>query len=1409
MEHKYLKPDYIFEVSWEVCNKVGGIHTVLSTKSISLSKNCGKLILIGPDVWRDNEEHPEFEEDNSLFSDWKRKLDSENLRVRVGRWKIPGNPVALLVDFSNYISQKDQIFYEFWEKYKLDSLSGQWDYIEPALFGYASGKVIESFVRFYSSIHDKIIAHFHEWMTGTGILYLKNEMPQIATAFTTHATVIGRCVAGNRMPLYKNLDKLNGDLLSVEFNIVSKQSLEKISAQNADVFTTVSEITAQECIQFLGKNVDKITPNGFEDNFVPVDEEYIQKRLHARKLFISVAEALADYKFEHEPIIVATSGRYEFYNKGYDLFIDSLGQINKSKSVKKEVLAYILVPANHYGPIKNLYNKINKIEGDQHILNKYLTHNLHDPEYDPILRRLAENELFNSPDDKVKVVFVPSYLNGDDGIFNTKYYDLLPGLDLTAFVSYYEPWGYTPLESTAFGIPTITTSLAGFGKWMKNYSETEKCVKVIDRTDENSDFVITEIVNNVENFSRLTDGDIEVFRKCAKNAASKALWKNLIYEYLEAYNIAFQKIKERHDIILRKPVIRKITETAVSEVQEPVWRKIEVQTILPEKFKCLDKFALNLWWSWNPKAAKMFKYISPELWKKSEYNPVVFLDSISSERLSELENDACFIKMYEEVCNDFQVYMKEAENKKPPKIAYFSMEFGLIDSIKIFSGGLGILAGDYLKEASDSNIDMVGIGLLYRYGYFKQKLTSYGDQQAEYIPQNFDKMPILPVRDANGAQLKTAVNFPGRTVYVKIWEVNVGRVKLYLLDTDTEDNQEQDRYITSQLYGGDSEMRFKQEMILGVAGVRALHELKIYPDVYHCNEGHAAFIGLERLRLLRTKRNLKFDEALEIIRASTLFTTHTPVPAGHDAFDENLMRVYMAHYPERLKITWEEMMKLGKLKPEEKFSMSYLASNVSQEINGVSKLHGEVSKKMFVDLWPGYFAMENHVGYVTNGVHFKTWAAKEWQELYLNTFGLEFLNDLSNPDHWRKIHDVDDAVIWKLRQHFRRKLVNYVKEKAKQNIIRRYDDPKYLVDIQEKINEHVLTIGFARRFATYKRGDLLLRNPDRLARILNNKNMPVQILFAGKAHPNDLAGQKLIKRIVEMSKMPAFLGKIIFIEDYDINLAKKLVQGVDIWLNTPTRPMEASGTSGMKAVMNGVLHFSVLDGWWVEGYRENAGWALPAERTYQNQDFQNELDAQVIFSLLENEIVPLFYNRDENGIPHEWIKIIKNSIAEIAPQFTTKRMIDDYIQKYYFKLYDRSLEMKKNEYEMAVKIAEWKRNVRRIWDDVKVISARFPDYETQPMNLNENFYGEVTLDLNMLSPEDVGVEVVVTDSTDKINANILAKYPGKLVEINNKIARYEIVGSTKKPGFYNYAVRIYAKNDLLPYPQDSGLVKWV
>ncbi|MDR2010831.1 MAG: alpha-glucan family phosphorylase [Bacteroidales bacterium] len=1410
MNNYIIKPEYIFEVSWEVCNKVGGIHTVISTKAISLMQNCKELILIGPDIWHDDKEHSEFEEDNSLFPDWHKKAEADGIRVRTGRWKIPGNPIVFLVDFSNYISDRDDILYKFWDFFKLDSLSGQWDYIEPALFGYAAGKVIESFVNSSLSTHNRIIAQFHEWMTGTGVLYLDEQMPQIATVFTTHATVVGRSLAGNKYNLYGNLKEYNGDLVARDFNITSKQSLEKLSAQYADAFTTVSEITSLECSQFLKKDVDVVTPNGFENNFVPDNDESLEKRKTARKKFIDIAENLCDYKYQTEPVIIATSGRYEFYNKGYDLFIDALGQLNKDPELSTEILAYILVPGNNYGIKTGLYNKLNNINGDKDTEDNHLTHNLHDVESDPVIKRIRENKLFNLSDDKVKIIFVPSYLNGDDGIFNIKYYDLLPGIDLTAFVSYYEPWGYTPLESIAFGIPTITTDLAGFGKWMESVLNPEdKSVTVIHRTDKNSEEVTHKIIESVKHYLNLSVAERSVLSAFARENSEKALWINLIEKYLEAYSIALNKVTERQDVIVNLPQSRSTVEIFSTETSAPLWRKFEIQTIMPETFKCLVEISSNLWWTSYPKAYQMFEYIDPKLWQDSSHNSVVFLDDVSSSRMNELENDQYFLELYNDVYSQFKEYMAEAENKKAPKIAYFSMEYGFNDNIKIFSGGLGILAGDYLKGASDTNTDIVGVGLLYRYGYFSQKISINGEQHAEYIHQDFGKIPVHPVRDENGAQIKISVQFPGRSVHAKIWEVYVGRVPLYLLDTDTDENHDEDRKITSQLYGGDSENRFKQEMILGIGGIRALSEMRIKPDIYHCNEGHAAFIGLERLRILRTKRNLKFEEALEIIRASTLFTTHTPVPAGHDTFDENLMRTYMSHYPERLKITWDDMMKLGRMHPDEKFSMSYLAANLSQEINGVSKLHGKVSQQMFAELWSGYFPEENHVGYVTNGVHYKTWTAKEWRNLYETNFGEGFLDDLSNPEYWEKINSIDNYIIWEIRQHQRLKLIEYVKDRLREDWIRQYEDPKNIVDVLENMNENVLTIGFARRFATYKRGNLLFRNLERLSQILNNHEMPIQILFAGKAHPNDKAGQELIKNIVSISKRPEFLGKIIFIEDYDISLAEKLVQGVDVWLNTPTRPMEASGTSGMKAVMNGALHFSVLDGWWVEGYNKNAGWALPEENIYTNDELQNEYDSQLIYNILENEIAPLFYKRDRAGIPNEWILYIKNSICKIAPNFTTKRMIDDYKEKYYNKLYERSQLLKKDNYSLAISLAEWKNNMHKNWNNLKIISAKFPDYEKMPMNLTDEFTGEIEIKLGQINPDDIGVDVIISDQSGKNKTIITEKYKGELVNFENNIAKFIVKGYPKRSGFYNYAIRIYATNELLPYQQDSGLVMWV
>lgn len=1399
-----LNLDYIFEVSWEVCNKVGGIHTVISTKSLALSERCGDLIFIGPDTYGTNE-NSEFIEEPALFAEWKQYAASNGLRVRTGRWNICGSPKVILISFTDFINEKDRIFADFWEDYKLDSLSGQWDYIEPALFGYTAGKVIESFCDFNLSAADTILAQFHEWMTGTGILYLKKNAPHIATAFTTHATAIGRSIAGNGLPLYRDLASYNGENMARHFNIVSKHSLEKISALNADVFTTVSEITQAECTQLLTKPADVVTPNGFENNFIPKAEEAEKIRRTAREKMIAVAEKLTSYKFKEEPLIIATSGRYEYTNKGYNIFVDALDKLNRNANVNREILAYILVPGNNYGPQKSLIAALNGENAN--IENRNLTHGLHDAEYDPILNQLKRLGLTNEASNKVKVVFVPSYLNGDDGVFNMKYYDILQGIDLTAFVSYYEPWGYTPLESIAFGVPTITTSLSGFGMWSKqNIDKCDNCVTVIDRNEDNNEEVASKLAEKMAFFAGLDAASRKQISEAATAASKKALWNSLVEKYMEAYAIAKGKIAERTDAITRRMQQTKIERTIMPKETSPIWRQAEIKSDIPKKFEGLTELANNLWWTWNYEASAMFKRIDVDLWREKRYNPRVFLEEISIDRMKELENDNEFCQLYNRVYGNFKKYMEAAKDKKAPQIAYFSMEYGLHDNLKIFSGGLGILAGDYLKEASDTNTNMIGIGLLYRYGYFKQTITLEGKQQANYIAQDFNKIPVVPELDEEGNQKRIIVRFPGRNVYVKIWRANVGRIPLYLLDTDDIDNQDQDKLITSRLYGGDWEFRFKQEMILGIGGTRVLKALGLKPDIYHCNEGHAAFIGFERLNDLISARNLKFDEALEIVRASTLFTTHTPVPAGHDAFEENMLRTYMSHYPDRLKITWDKMMSLGRLNPNDKFSMSYLAANISQEVNGVSWLHGIVSQKMFAPLWNGYFPEENHVGYVTNGVHYQTWTSKTWQKLYETTFGDGFMSDMSNPKYWEKINNVDDADIWDIRKLQRTRLINYVKNRVRENWIRSYESPSNMVTVLEKLDEKVLTIGFARRFATYKRGDLLFRNPERLAAILNNPKMPVQILFAGKAHPNDGAGQDLIKRIVEFSKRPEFLGKILFIEDYDIGLAKKLVQGVDIWMNTPTRPLEASGTSGMKAVMNGALHFSVLDGWWVEGYREGAGWALPQERVYENQDFQNELDTQTIYNMLENEIVPMFYDCSDDGIPHRWVKCIKKAIAEIVPMFTTKRMIDDYKDRFYGKLYKRSTELAENDYAKVFEIVNWKEKAARAWNFIEVLKI---DFHTTEFENPQDAYGEITLNLNRLSPNDIGIEAIAVSKKQDGSIVIDEKMPFKLKECNGKIAVFRIEGAPHKTGIYNYAIRAYAKNDLLPYKQDSKLIMWI
>ena len=848
----------------------------------------------------------------------------------------------------------------------------------------------------------------------------------------------------------------------------------------------------------------------------------------------------------------------------------------------------------------------------------------------------------------------------------------------------------------------------------------------------------------------------------------------------------------------------------VSNVNTPNWREVTVRSSVPAELEKLSEMARNVWTLWNYEATDLFRSLDPALWKEVGQNPVLLLERMNFDKLEALATDKLVLKRMNDVYAKFRDYMDVEPDSKRPSVAYFSMEYGLNHVLKIYSGGLGVLAGDYLKEASDSNVDLCAIGFLYRYGYFTQSLAIDGQQIANYEAQNFGTLPLERVNDAHGQPLVVDVPYIDYVVHAYVWKVNVGRISLYLLDTDNEMNSEFDRSITHQLYGGDWENRLKQEILLGIGGILTLKALGIKKDIYHCNEGHAALINVQRLSDY-VAEGLSFDQAIELVRASSLYTVHTPVPAGHDYFDEGLFGKYMSGYPQKLGISWDDLMDLGRNNPGDKgerFCMSVFACNTSQEVNGVSWLHGKVSQEMFSSIWKGYFPEESHVGYVTNGVHFPTWCASEWKQLYSKYFDSNFLYDQSNPKIWEAINNVPDEEIWNTRQTMKHKLVDYIRKQFSETWLKNQGDPSRIVSLMEKINPNALLIGFGRRFATYKRAHLLFTDLDRLAKIVNNPDRPVQFLFTGKAHPHDGAGQGLIKRIIEISRRPEFLGKIIFLENYDMQLARRLVTGVDIWLNTPTRPLEASGTSGEKALMNGVLNFSVLDGWWLEGYREKAGWALTEKRTYQNQEYQDQLDAATIYSILETEILPLYYDKNEAGYSEEWIKYIKNSISQIAPHYTMKRQLDDYYDRFYNKLAKRFHVLSANNYKKAKEIAAWKEEVAEKWDSIEVVSFEKSEELLQASIQSGRDY-TITYVIDEKGLNDaIGIELVTifTDADGK--EHVYSVEPFEVVKKEGTLYTFQATHSLSNAGSFKMAYRMYPKNPDLPHRQDFCYVRW-
>ncbi|MEM9848290.1 MAG: alpha-glucan family phosphorylase, partial [Bacteroidota bacterium] len=844
-------------------------------------------------------------------------------------------------------------------------------------------------------------------------------------------------------------------------------------------------------------------------------------------------------------------------------------------------------------------------------------------------------------------------------------------------------------------------------------------------------------------------------------------------------------------------------------------KRIYVKSALPEELAPLRALANNLWWSWQKEGIELFKNIAgAEVWESEEirYNPLALLDSISYEKAQALVADKDFMKSLKALDKKFKAYLTAKPKNDTPKIAYFCMEYGLHISCRLYSGGLGVLAGDFMKEASDMNVNMRGVGLLYRYGYFQQSLSINGDQINNYPSQKFTKLPLIPLRNEQGEWIKISIDYPGRKIYAKVWKLMVGRIVIYLLDTDIDENSWEDRGLTHNLYGGNNEHRLKQEILLGIGGMRALEAAGEQYEVYHLNEGHAAFQGMERLRMLMKEQGLSFEEAKAVVRSSALFTTHTPVPAGHDYFPEGLLRTYFWEYIHDMGIAWEDFIALGRVHPEngnELFSMSYLASRLSQEVNGVSELHGTVSQKMFSSIYPGYNWEEVHVGYVTNSVHYPTWIANEWHEILSKDNNEKFLANQSNKEAWKAVRKLSDGQITDVRNQLKAKLLAHVRKVVQRDMTKRGDSPRHIFEVLNNINDNALIFGFARRFATYKRAHLLFTNLERLAAIVNDPVRPVMFVFSGKAHPADQGGQALIREIIQISKRPEFLGKVIFLENYNMESAKLLVQGVDVWLNTPTRPKEASGTSGMKAAMNGVTNFSVLDGWWAEGYRPDAGWALPLERTYDNQDLQNDLDAETIYNTLETDIIPTYFDRNEQGISPRWLSYVRNIMLEVAPTFTMKRMMDDYLDRYYRKLQRTSKKMSANQNEAAVDLTTWKAEMQEHWNQIYVVDMQVIDTENQSLQLGQHFSPIIKLDLNGAQPEEIGLEVVFFQRVTEQDLEIRLSQELDLKSMEGSIATYSADLPMSIAGVYEYGFRMYPKHDHLAHRQDFNLVRWL
>ena len=1395
----------LFEVSWEVANKVGGIHTVVSSKARTLVDRFGDdYVALGPLLMQDGTNSPPFE-DESGFDELKQACRQRGVTVRVGRWAVLGNPRVILVGFSGLFEKKDAILSGLWERHKVDSLLGEWDYVEPVIFGHASAIVIEEWYRMYTEPKGQgAVAQFHEWMTGSGLLQLRLSLPQVGTIFTTHATMLGRALSATGKPPIEALGGRTPAQMAAEIDVAAKHSIEGTCAREADVFTTVSGITAAEAELLHARRPDPLLPNG-------LDLEWIQELAsrpgpaEARGRLESVIEAMTG-----EPVgdaaVICTSGRYEFHNKGIDVLLDALALMEGKQGRNLVLLA--LVPAGTAGLRRTLRARL---AGDEPIEGPMgrLTHELFDPEGDPIRQRCSERSLNNLPGSRIKVVHVPVYLPSAEP-FNMEYEAALAACDLSCFASFYEPWGYTPPESIALGVPTITTDCAGFGAWAKERDlGASDGVLLLERAGKDNAEVALDLASLLED---AIDGPPPATHEACLKTSRQVSWESLIEPYIEAFDRALEMGASRGlTSAPRNPL--PIAPTHVETSLAPRLMGFEVSARLPEALRPLERIARNLWWTWHPEAESLFADLAPQLWKATGHNPVALLRRLYAQDALAKVEDVAYRERLDRVEAQLDAYLAEPSRElqhmgetvitSEHPVAYFCFEYGLHASVPIYSGGLGVLAGDHLKAASDVNIPLVAVGLFYRGGYVRQALTASGEQLAHEVDLDPADLPIEPLRNEDGSLVEIHVMMPDGRVSLRAFEIAVGRVRLLLLDADHEENDPSDRRLTRRLYAGDHEDRLRQEIVLGRGGIRLLRAAGIDPAVVHLNEGHAGFATLERISGLVRTEGLTFGEALEVVRASSVFTTHTPVPAGHDVFGEDLMRRYFADSANWIGLPWEKLMSLGSdAHGHGCFNMSYLCLSTSGFVNGVAKKHGEVSRDLLKEYWGGLLVSEVPVTSVTNGIHTPTWTRPGIARL------LGASNGSARPEHFAAAESVDPHALWEERCLARRDMLAMVRQSVDDSYVQRTDDPRIASRAMAGIREDALVIGFARRFAPYKRAMLLFQDEERLARLVNDADRPVHFVFAGKAHPRDRAGQEILQRVFELTRRPPFLGKIFFLEDYDLSSARLLNQGVDVWLNNPTRPLEASGTSGMKVAANGGLNLSILDGWWIEGCDGRNGWAIGAEkRVYDDQPRQDQLDNQSLLHLLETEVVPLFFDREPDGLPRRWMERVTHALATLPAVFSTDRMVEEYAERAYVPLAAEHTRMEMGGFQVARSRAARLRRLRRGFPEVRIVAARVGDLS----DLTGGDRVRVEMDVQMaeLVPEDLTAELIVghtTRASDLAGASHVELEPTS--ENHEGVQTFSGIFEVHTSGSYAYGLRVSAKIEGEGLRGSSSMMRW-